>query len=77
MSTLRVDEGDVLLASGSQDTYIRITRFSRRNTEKLKALQVAQSAAQRDIRLKETTFSFLDNGTMRLVTFVFIVLKID
>ena len=51
-----VDGGDVLLASGSQDNYIRVWRISSR--EKC----VTDDAAAAELRLKEKSFTVTSQG---------------
>ena len=59
------DGSDVLLASGSQDSYIRITRFSSRDVDETRALLAAPGLPQgdQDLKLKESAFFFRHNGT--------------
>ena len=65
VSPLSTDNGDVLVASCSQDCYIRVWRISRRHLEAGDASterSVDKLLQGEEIKLKETIFSFTAKG---------------
>ena len=61
------DNGDILLASCSQDCYIRIWRISQRNPdEQVSQISIKDLSLEDDIKLRENTFIFEFEGTFAL-----------
>ena len=56
------DNDDILLASCGQDCFIRLWRISPRSGHQLAAQEVSTLMAHQDIRMKETTFTFVHNS---------------
>ena len=66
---LRIDSGDIILATCAQDFSIRIWRISPRDPEAVTStIKVDDLHPNEDIKMKENTFSFKVNSEYSLET---------
>jgi hypothetical protein len=59
---LFLDSGDIMLASASQDYFIRIWRFSQRTVEDNVVNSVKELSVDEEIKMRENTFQFKIGG---------------